>query len=89
MQAANVLTSARAVEMSIYVVRAFVQLRELLASNAELARRLDELEAWIEKKRVGHDQAIAAMLSAIRELMKPAPAAQPWDRLTANVGGPK
>jgi len=72
--AATVLTSARAVEMSIYVVRAFVQLRELLASNAELARRFDELEARIEKKLVGHDQAIAAMLSAIRQLMnQPAP----------------
>ena len=62
MQAANVLTSSRAVEMSIYVVRAFVQLRELLASNTELARRLDELEARIEKKLTGHDPAIAAML---------------------------
>lgn len=70
-QAANVLNSARAIEMSVYVVRAFVQLRALLASNAELARRLDELEARIEKKLTGHDQAIAAMLSAIRQLMNP------------------
>ena len=68
-QAANVLNSARAIEMSVYVVRAFVQLRELLASNTELARRLDELETRIEKKLTGHDQAIAAMLSAIRQLM--------------------
>lgn len=70
-QAANVLNSPRAIEMSVYVVRAFVQLRELLASNKELARRLDELEARIEMKLVGHDQAIAAMLSAIRRLMNP------------------
>jgi hypothetical protein len=48
-QAANVLNSRRAVEMGIYVVRAFVKLRELLASNKELARRLDELETRIEK----------------------------------------
>jgi len=48
--AATVLSSPRAVEMSVYVVRAFVQLRELLASNTELARQLDELEARIEKK---------------------------------------
>ena len=67
--AATVLNSPRAVEMSIYVVRAFVQLRELLASNKELALRLDELEARIEKKLTGHDQAIAAVLSAIRQLM--------------------
>lgn len=70
-QAANVLNSHRAVEMGIYVVRAFVQLREMLASNKELARRLDQLETRIEKKLSTHDEAIAAMLSAIRELMNP------------------
>jgi superfamily I DNA/RNA helicase len=65
--AATILNSTRAVEMSLYVVRAFVQLRELLASNTELARRLDELERQLE----GHDAAITAILSAIRELMNP------------------
>jgi hypothetical protein len=69
--AATILNSPRAVEMSIYVVRAFVQLRELLTSNKELAKRLDELEARIEKKLTTHDQAIAAMLSAIRQLLNP------------------
>jgi hypothetical protein len=44
-QAANVLNSPRAIAMGVYVVRAFVQLRELLASNRELARRFDQLEA--------------------------------------------
>ena len=63
--AATVLNSPRAVEMSLYVVRAFVRLRELLTSNTELARRLDELERKLE----GHDGAIAAILSAIRGLM--------------------
>jgi len=71
--AASVLNSPRAVEMSIYVVRAFVQLRELLSSNKNLARRLDQLEARIEKKLATHDDAIAAMLSAIRQLMNPPP----------------
>ena len=65
--AATVLNSPRAVEMSLYVVRAFVQLREALASNAALARRLDELES----KLGCHDEAITAILSAIRELMNP------------------
>lgn len=69
--AATILNSPRAIEMSVYVVRAFVQLRELLASNTELARRLDELEARIAKKLATHDEAIAAMLAAIRELMNP------------------
>jgi hypothetical protein len=74
-QAANVLSSTRAVEMSIYVVRAFVQLRELLNSNKELARQFAQLEARLNKKLADHDQAIAAILSAIRELMNP-PAAK-------------
>ena len=67
--AATVLNSPRAVEMSLYVVRAFVQLREWISSNKELARRLDLLELRIEKKLASHDDAIAAMLSAIRQLM--------------------
>lgn len=66
-QAANVLRSPRAIEMSLYVVRAFVQLREMLASNKELAQRLDELE----HKLATHDQAIVGILKTIRELMNP------------------
>ena len=66
--AAMVLSSPRAVEMSVYVVRAFVSLRGLLASNVELARRLDELEARIGKKIGAYDQAIAAILDALRQL---------------------
>lgn len=73
--AATVLNSERAVEMSIYVVRAFVKLRELLASNKELAKRLDELEERIIRKFVTHDEAITGMLKTIRELMNP-PAAK-------------
>jgi len=65
--AATIVNSPRAVEMSLYVVRAFVKLREILASNAELARKLAELERKLE----GHDEAITAILSAIRELMNP------------------
>jgi hypothetical protein len=59
--AATVLNSPRAVEMSLYVVRAFVQLRELLSSNAELARKLNE----VERKLKGHDEAITAIPPAI------------------------
>jgi len=85
--AATVLNSPRAVEMSIYVVRAFVQLRELLSSNKELAKRLDQLEARIEKKLAIHDDAIAAMLSAIRELMHPPAPKRRGIGFTADVGG--
>ena len=71
-QAANVLNSARAVEMSVFVVRAFVQLREVLASNKELALKLAELESRIERKLDTHDQAITGLIDAVRSLMKPA-----------------
>ena len=53
------------------VVRAFVQLREMLASNRELARRFAQLETRLDKKLTIHDEAIAAILSAIRQLMHP------------------
>lgn len=71
--AATILNSPQAVEMSLYVVRAFVKLRELLASNQELARRLDELEARITRQFATHDQAITGILKTIRELMNPSP----------------
>jgi hypothetical protein len=70
-QAATILNSTRAVEMSVYVVRAFVKLRELLSTNRELARRFEQLESRLDRKFTEHDEAIAAILSAIRELMKP------------------
>lgn len=66
-QAANVLNSQRAIAMGVFVVRAFVRLRALLASNTALARKLDVLE----RKYQHHDEAITAVLSAIRELMNP------------------
>jgi hypothetical protein len=68
--AASVLNSTRAIEVSVYVVRAFVQLRELLATNKELMHKIEELERRIEQKLSSHDQAIAGILSAIRELMQ-------------------
>ena len=67
--AANALASRQAVEMSVYVVRAFVRLREVIASNQALAAKLDELECKLK----GHDQAIAGIIDAIRELMAPPP----------------
>jgi len=69
--AATILNSPRAIEMSVCVVRAFVQLREMLASNKELARRFAQLETRLDKKLTVHDEAIAAILSAIRQLMHP------------------
>jgi hypothetical protein len=68
-QAANILSSPHAVEMGIYVVRAFVKLREVLASNKELAQKLDQLE----RKLQTHDQAIVGIFNTIRKLMAPPP----------------
>ena len=68
-----VLRSARAIAVNIQIMRAFVRMRELLISNRELAEKLDQLEARLEKKLASHDEAIAAILSAIRELMNPTP----------------
>ncbi|MBI3765955.1 MAG: ORF6N domain-containing protein, partial [Ignavibacteriales bacterium] len=67
MMAANVLKSERAVRMSVYVVRAFVKLREMFATHVELAQKLSELE-W----KVGrHDADIGAIVDAIRQLTTP------------------
>ena len=64
-QVANILRARRAVEMGIYVVRAFVQLRNLLATNKTLAQKFLELERKVSK----HDQEIIRILQTIRELM--------------------
>ena len=71
LMAASVLNTPRAVEVSLYVVRAFVELREALTTNKELAKRLDELESRLECKLATHGKAIAGILEAIRQLMAP------------------
>lgn len=63
----NVLKSDRAVEISLLVVRTFVQLREMLSTHKELAAKLTELEHKISS----HDQAISGLIDAIRQLMAP------------------
>ena len=68
--AANVLNSRRAVQVSVFVVRAFVRLRRMMVQHKELAARLDELE----RKLKGHDRQIIALVDAIRQLMAPPPA---------------
>jgi hypothetical protein len=67
----SVLSSERAITINIEIMRAFVKLREMLSSNRELARRFAQLETRLDKKLTEHDQAIAAILTAIRELMNP------------------
>src|SRR3984957_6426389 len=67
----TVLKSDRAITVNIRIMRAFVQLREMIASNKELARRFAQLETRLDKNPPTHDEAIAAILPAIRQLMHP------------------
>ena len=62
--AANVLNSERAIQASVAVVRAFVRLRQILASNAELARKLEDLERK-------YDRQFKVVFDAIRQSMTP------------------
>ena len=69
--AATILNTPRATEISVYVVRAFVRLREFLVSHKDLARKLEAHE----RKLASHDQAIAGLVNTIRQLMSsPEPA---------------
>jgi hypothetical protein len=65
--AATVLNSERAVQMSVFVVRAFVRLREMLATNRRLAGKIDELENRLDS----HDSVIVDLIEAIKLLMTP------------------
>jgi len=67
LMAASVLNSPRAVEVGLFVVRAFVRMRKVVASHRELGKRLDELE----RKLGTHDRAIGQILEAIRQLTAP------------------
>jgi hypothetical protein len=63
----SVLNSDRAIEVNISIMRVFVRLRKLIASNASLARKLAELEDKLGQ----HDEQIQAIFEAIRQLMRP------------------
>jgi hypothetical protein len=69
--AANVLNSPRAVQMSVFVVRAFIKMRAVLSDNKELARKLIQLEKDLKKRLDVHDAAIVGILQRIMELIDP------------------
>jgi len=60
----SVLNSKRAIRANIYITRTFVKLRQMLASNADLSRRLEELESK-------YDRQFKVVFDAIRQLMAP------------------
>jgi hypothetical protein len=65
--AAMLLRSPRAIEVSVHVVRAFIELREAVATHRQISRRVDELE-----RKIGtHDRAITQIFAAIRQLASP------------------
>jgi SpoVK/Ycf46/Vps4 family AAA+-type ATPase len=81
LMAASVLSSRKAIEMSVFVVRAFVRLRAVLATHRELAAKLNELERKLSR----HGQQIVVLFEAIREIV--APPAKPRRRIGFGKGG--
>jgi phage regulator Rha-like protein len=73
--AANVLNSPRAEQMSVFVVRAFVKMREALAQNRQLAAKLADLERRLTDRLNVHEKAIVHILDEIKKLMEPPPPA--------------
>jgi hypothetical protein len=76
--AAAVLNSSRALEVSVYVVRAFIQLREVALSHSELSRRLNEVECRLEVLSLQHEEfkgeagsQLKEVVRVLRELMAP------------------
>ncbi len=67
--AASVLNSPRAVEVSVFIVRAFVKLRRMIAENKELSRRIVQIERHLAE----HDNQIMELVQAIKQLLKPDP----------------
>lgn len=77
----SVLNSDRAIAANIEIMRSFVRIRNLLATNRAVARRFERLE----RKFASHDQAIVGILSAIRELMAPNKTKRRGIGFTANL----
>jgi phage regulator Rha-like protein len=70
LMAANVLNSRRAVQVSIYVVRAFVRLRQTLAMNKDLAKKLEELEHKVERLALKHDTLASETRAQFRQVVE-------------------
>lgn len=78
--AANVLNSSRAVKMSVFVVRAFIKMRQLLMATRELTNKLHELEHKLSERLDSHERGILYLLEEIRKLMNPPPLPEPKRR---------
>jgi len=67
--AASVLNSQMAIEVSVYIVRAFVRIRQVIAEHKDISRRI----ALIENRLADHDEQIIELIKAIKQLLKPDP----------------
>jgi hypothetical protein len=71
LQAANVLRSPRAVQMSVFVIRAFVKMRETLLGTRELAKKLAVLEKKLTSRLNVHEAAIVEVLQELMQILNP------------------
>lgn len=77
LMAANVLRSPKAVEMSVFVVRAFVKMREMLTGRADLARKLADLEKKLTQRLDLQERVISDIIQQIMLLLNPPPEPEP------------
>ena len=73
LQAANVLRSPHAVQMSVFVIRAFVKMRETLLGTRELAKKLTALEKKLTSRLDAHEVAIVEVLQELMQILNPSP----------------
>ena len=67
--AASILNSSRAIEICVFIVRAFVKLRRVISENEKLARKIVQIENHL----ADHDEQIIELIRAIKQLLKPEP----------------
>lgn len=77
---ATVLKSERAVQMSIFVVRAFIKMRQTMSANRAFLEKLQELEKQLTQRLDSHEQAIVYVLAELRKLMEPPQLPEPKRR---------
>ena len=82
--AANILRSEQAVSMSVFVVRAFMQMREQLAANAAILKRLAEIDQTL----LEHNSALRTIWTKLQPLLAPPPPAPPKRRIGFNADHP-
>ncbi len=78
--AASILNGERAVQMSIFVVRAFIKMRRILATNAALIDKLNELAKRLAGRLDVHEKAIVYVLGELKKLMEPPQLPEPKKR---------